>query len=278
MRLVYLIKDFGFVLRLMVFLGAAALLYIPTNASVIVQDANSLTPLQRQIEAQRQRLNSSEIEERRDALMKLGSLKRPEASRAAVSALNDAAPIVRVTAAHAILSLPSQDSAPLLIPLLKDKLEFVRREVARALGETRSRSAVDALSELLLSDKEASVRAAAATALGQIGDEAAVPVLSQILSGAPTKKKSKARENEFVLRAAAQALGEIRSRAAVDDLIATLADDKNPADVRRAAATALGLIGDSAALPALQAALASEDPYLSEAARQAMRQLRSGKN
>src|SRR5438309_11776129 len=97
------------------------------------------TPLQREIERQRLRLSSEDAEERRDALMRLGNLKRPEASRAAAVSLNDIAPIVRVTAAHAILSLPQEEAARLLIPLLQDKSEFVRRETAYALGVTRSR-------------------------------------------------------------------------------------------------------------------------------------------
>src|SRR5436190_15271722 len=89
-----------------------------------------LTPMQREIERQRQRLSSTEAEERRDALMHLGNLQRPEASRAAAAALNDENPTVRVAAAHAILSLPNAEAANLLFPLLKDKNEFVRREAA----------------------------------------------------------------------------------------------------------------------------------------------------
>ena len=53
------------------------------------QESTRLTPLQREIERQRQRLGSLEIEERRDALMRLANLKRPEASRAAAAALTD---------------------------------------------------------------------------------------------------------------------------------------------------------------------------------------------
>lgn len=244
----------------------------------IAAQQNNLTPVQRKIEQQRQRLSSPDIEERRDALMKLGVLKAPEASRVAASALNDPEPIVRVTAAHAIVSLPPAEAAGLLIPLVKDKLEFVRREVAYALGGTRSRSAVAPLVELMSSDKEVGVRAAAAIALGQIKDESAVPDLIQVLSSTPGKNKSKSRENEFVVRAAAQALGEIRSRAAVNALIATLTNDAQPLDVRRAAAVALGLIGDSQAMPALQTAFASADPYLSQAAHEAIRRLAGAKN
>src|SRR5690349_22661670 len=156
-----------------------------------------LTPIQQEIERQRQRLSSTEPEERRDALMHLGNLKRPDASRAAVAALNDEIPVVRVAAAHAILSLPGAEAANLLLPLLKEKDEFVRREVTFAIGESRSRSATTMLIDLLLHDKKPSVRAAAAVALGKIGDASALPSLSQIVTGtASNKKKSKAFDEE----------------------------------------------------------------------------------
>ena len=258
-----------------------ALLFLCGAAVYAPAQGDRLTPMQREIERQRQRLGSSEIEDRRDALMRLSNLKRSDASRVAASALNDPAPSVRVAAAHAILSLPSQEAVTLLLPLLQDKLEFVRREAAYALGETHSRSAIDALTSLLLGDKDAGVRGAAAVALGQIGDESAVVALAQVL-GAPApaqkKKKSKPREDEFVLRAAARSLGQIRSRAAVNTLIAALGNEAYANDVRREAATSLGLIGDSAAVPALRAAFASDDPYLAQAAREALRRLRVNVN
>ena len=72
------------------------------------------------------------------------------------------------------------------------------------------------------------------------------------------------------MRAAAHSLGQIRSRSSVTVLIAALENETNPSDVRREAATALGLIGDASAASALRAALASADPYLSEAAREAV--------
>jgi len=267
--------------RLSIFVLVAVALLSAAAANTFAQGGNRMTPVQQEIERQRQRLTSSEVEERRDALMRLGSFKRPDSSRAAVAGLNDPAPVVRVAAAHAIMSLPPQEAVALLTPLLQDKLEFVRRETAYALGETRSRSAVEPLANVLLSDKEAGVRGAAAVALGQIGDETAVPALVQALGGPrppPKKKKSKAPENEFVLRAAARSLGQIRSRAAVDILIAALGNQEYPSDVRREAAIALGLIGDAAAVPSLRAAFSSDDPYLSAAAREALRRLRVSVN
>src|SRR5437588_2015151 len=192
------------------------------GTATFTQGSDHLTPMQREIERQRQRLSSAEIEERRDALMRLANLKRPEASRVATAGLKDPAPVVRATAIHAVLSLPQAEGAAVLIALLQDKFEFVRRETAYALGENHSRSAVEALSNLLLFDKETGVRAAAAIALGQIRDDAAVNALSLVLNGtAPTKgKKKKAAENEFVMRAVAHSLGQIRSRASVAALVA----------------------------------------------------------
>jgi HEAT repeat protein len=242
------------------------------------QDPTKLTPVQLAIEKQRQRLSSAEIEERRDALMQLRALQRPEASRAALSALNDPAPIVRATATAAVLWLPANESVTGLLPLLSDKDEFVRQQAAYALGLTRSRSAVAGLIERL-TDKKDSVRGAAAVALGQVADPTAVTALAAVLNPqaglAPSKKsqKGKREQNPFVLRSAARSLGQIGNRASVPALIGVLQDDKAEADLRREAASALGEIGDASAIPALRDATTAGDPYLAEAAHQALRRI-----
>ena len=259
-------------------LSVACILVAVASAapSGLAQSGGQLTPIQREIERQRQRLSSSDVEERRDALMRLGNMKRPDASRVAAAGLNDQEVKVRVAAAHAVVFLPATEAAALLLPLLQDRAEFIRREASYALGETRSRSAVARLSELLSGDKEAAVRGAAAVALGQIGDETAVNALSQALSG--MKKKKTAPADEFLMRSAAHSLGQIRSRAGLPALIAALSNDQNPLDVRREAAASLGLIGDPSAAPSLRVALDSSDPYLAEAARQALRKLATARN
>lgn len=244
----------------------------------------SLTPLQREIEKLRVRLSSSNMEERREAVMRLGAMARADSSRAALPALKDASVVVRATAARAVLSLPAGEAASALLPLLADKDEFVRRETAYALGETRSRTAVEALATALARDKEAGVRGAAAVALGQIGDESATPVLTEAIGRRIARSGflnritfRRTEENEFVRRSAAVALGQMKSRAAVPALINALANERAGDDVRREAARALGLIGDPAAIPTLRAALATRDPYLSEIASEAIRRLEAGK-
>ncbi|HET6979797.1 MAG TPA: HEAT repeat domain-containing protein [Pyrinomonadaceae bacterium] len=221
-------------------------------------------------------MSSSDVEERRDAVMRLGAMRQAAASRAVVPALQDAAPIVRVTAAKAVLSIGNEESAGILLPLLNDKDEFVRRETVYALGLTRSRTATTAISERLLNDKEDGVRGAAAVALGQIADDAAVIALVGALApelSAPVNKKQKREANVFVLRAAATALGQIKSRSGTAALISTLNNEKLPSDVRREAARSLGLIGDPSAAPALKSAMTAADPFLSELAHAALKKI-----
>jgi len=257
-----------------VILATVAILII-TN-STRAQSSENLTPRQFEIEKQSQRLKSTDEEERRDALMRLGAMHRAAASRAALPLLSDPSPMIRVMASKAILSLDPEESAAALLPLLNDKDEFVRREIAYALGLTRSRSATAALTDRLLNDKEAGVRGAAAVALGRIADENAVIALAGTLApqlSAPAKTKRKAETNEFVLRAAAVALGEIKNRAGTPALIAALNNEKFPQDVRREAARSLGLIGDPAAIPALKSVSTSEDPFLARLAYESLRKL-----
>lgn len=255
---------------------AVFIAFCPTAAQAQGSVA-ALTPLQLRIERQRARLSSVEQEERRDAVAQLAAMQRPEASRAAVESLKDLSPSVRATAASAILSLPGEESAANLLPLLSDKDEFVRREAAYALGKTRSSTAVPSLIERLLADKQDGVRGAAAVALGEIGNAGAVPALAavvnsqQIATGSKKGSKSRKEQNPFVRRAAARSLGQIGSRDAAPALIAVLQNEKTEDDVRRESATALGLIGDPSSIPALRAATGASDPYLSKAAHEAVR-------
>jgi HEAT repeat protein len=229
-----------------------------------------------QIEKQRQRLSATDPEERRDALMNLGSMRRSAASREALVGLSDASPMVRAVATKAILSIPADESVSALLPLLNDKDEFVRRETTYALGLTHSRKATDQLVRLLLTDKQDGVRAAAAVALGDIADETAVVTLASVLApevSTGSRKTLKAEKNVFVLRAAARSLGQIKSRAGVPALVAALSNEKMVDDVRREAALALGSIGDPAAVPALRTATSSGDPYLAQTAYQSLKKI-----
>ena len=251
-----------------------------TIARAVPTPQDELTPLQHEINVQTARLSSTKVEERRDAVTRLGAMRRPESSRAAGAALRDPAAIVRATAAHAVLSLGGDEAASLILPLLKDRDEFARREAAYSLGLTRSGAGVEALVAAVESDKKPSVRGAAAVALGQISDARAVAALSDALTRrVPASgffkrvRRARAEEDEFVRRAAAVSLGQIGSRDGVPALVEALSDERTPGDVRRESARALGLIGDTRAVPALRSALTAKDPYLSSIAFEALRRI-----
>ena len=84
---------------------------VPAVHIIQERSTGSFTPIQLEIEKQRVRLGSAEVEERRDAVTRLGSMHHPDASRAALSGLKDPLPIVRATSAGAVLSLPAEESA-----------------------------------------------------------------------------------------------------------------------------------------------------------------------
>jgi HEAT repeat protein len=135
------------------------------------------------------------------------------------------------------------------------------------------------LIERLSTDKKDGVRGAAAVALGQLGDDSAVVPLANVLapetiSGGKRKvRRSRNKENVFILRAAAASLGQIASRAGLPSLIEALEDETTVDDVRREAARSLGLIGDPAAEPALRKALVSADAHLARTAFEALRRI-----
>lgn len=227
------------------------------------------------VERQAERLLSSEVEKRLDAIHKLRLMENAVAARAATAALDDRSAIVRAAACEAAAFLADEDAARFLAPLLnqkKEKNEFVRREAAFALGEAHSKTAVPTLIDALQTDKKPSVRAAAAIALGKIAETRAVEPLSQILL-LPKNKKNNRIVDEFVRRSAAQSLGQIRHKDAIPALITALRDADNADDIRREVAFALGLIADKSAAQILQENLNAEDYLLAEIAANALQRI-----
>lgn len=237
---------------------------------------------QANLETLAEKIRSGKVEEKRDALLQIRNLESAEASRIAIPALGDPSEIVRATAAFSVIFLPQTEAAQALIPLLQDKFELVRREAVYALGKIRNPSAVTPLIETLQKDKIMEVRNASAIALGEIGDAGAVDALTRILQQTPSDKE------EFLRRSAARSIGQIAQetgklkdssifRSAVAALIQTLQNSKEPPDIKREAAFALGAIGDKSAIPILEANINSNDYYLAEICKKALRHITNGK-
>jgi len=207
-------------------------------------------------------LNSSDQEKRREAVMELSHVEGSAATSALISALADRSPRVRAAAAAGIAERREVPAIPLLAACLaKDKDSFVRKMAAYALGGFRGFERTASLITAL-KDKDAEVRGAAAVSLGVFGDADAVAALTAAL---PDK-------NAFVRAHTARALGVngTAAKSSVPALNKLLASDDD-GEVRRQAATALGSIGDRSALPALERSRHDKDPYLVEAALDAIR-------
>lgn len=202
-------------------------------------------------------LNSTSEEERREAAMQLAFMKSGAAFRALASAVNDPSPRVRAAVAASLGELENESAVPLLAArLAQDKDAFVKKAAAYALsrfhGDERTAALVAALKY-----KDAEVRAAAAISLGDHADASAVAPLASALAD----------KNAFVRAQAARALG-VNGPGAVQTVpvIARLLTKDEDIEVKRQAATALGQIGDRSALPALERARQDKDPYLVQAA------------
>jgi|GEM_PF-1507509 len=207
-------------------------------------------------------LKSSSEEERREAAMQLARMKSEAAFRALASAGNDPSPKVRAAVVASLAERGDESAVPILSArLARDKDQFVRKAAAYALGKFHEGERTAALTGALR-DKDSEVRAAAAISLGDHADADAVAPLAGALSD----------KNDFVRAQAARALGA-NGRVAVQTvpaLIALLAKDKDE-EVKREAASALGQMGDRSALPALERARHDKDPYLAQAASDAIK-------
>ncbi|MGB7210937.1 MAG: HEAT repeat domain-containing protein [Pyrinomonadaceae bacterium] len=242
-----------------------------------------------------------DTEQKRSALFEIRNFRNEQASRLAVKALSDPAEIVRATAASSVVFLPEPEAANVLVPLLDDKLPFVRREAAYALGVVGHWSATDRLETLAVRDKDQEVRTTAVIAIGNIGDLDGINVLVEILKGKQSDK------DEMLRRSAARSIGQIAQIIrtgkrsvltpqnflpdkykdtgeseiantsvqlqfiyAVAVLTQVLKSKNESNDTRREAAFALGEIGSTPAVSVLRSHLKSPDPYLAEICKEAL--------
>ena len=238
----------------------------PTQLHTSLQGSGSTDPEVARWAAQ---LKSSSEEERREAAMQLALLRGEAAFRSLASAANDPSAKVRAAVAASLAERGDESAVPILAALLtRDKQQFVRKTAAYALGRFHEGERTAALIGAL-TDKDFEVRAAAAISLGDHADANAIAPLSTALSD----------KSDFVRAQSARALG-VNGRGAaqtVPALIALISKDEDN-EVKRRAAWALGQIKDRAALPALERARRDKDPYLVEAAAEAIRLIERGRN
>lgn len=154
--------------------------------------------------------------------------------------------------ARRLKALPPSDKAK----IARDPTSPLRVDAIKALGESESAEAHEALGEILRSDPDAKVRSASALSLGRHGDAAGIKALAQTL----------ATDTSTTVRvSAARSLGMIGKPAAEEPLM-TAGRLQPPVEVRAAVVLALGsfhtetsyqLLTDSLRDPAAQVKLSA---------------------
>ncbi len=199
-------------------------------------------------------LDSTNADERRNALKTLAQMNHPAAYAALVGAVQHTMRDVRIDAAF-MLAKQTNHKDPAAVPGLLDALNDedvrIRTAACQALGEIGDGSAVPELLRVMINDKDGNIRWQATGALGKMG-VAAVPGLSESL-----------KDNDWkVRRSAAEAIWSMREPAAIPGLIEALTDRNDI--VRQAVGSALEVMGELA-VPKLIEALKTRDKHSGQA-------------
>jgi arylsulfatase A-like enzyme/HEAT repeat protein len=183
-------------------------------------------------------------EVRREVVRLLTLMRAPKAKAALVRAASDADPGVQIQATVGAALLGHVASLGRLQPILgrTDLPPELRRDALLALARAGNRQATRPLCSYLSASSEIYERLEIIEALGELGDAAAGPALMGQLKTLRTRL------------AAIDALGRVKERRAVPELVRGLREDRF-VSWRRAAARALGRIGDPRGTGPLQEAV-----------------------
>jgi HEAT repeat protein len=185
--------------------------------------------------------------------------------------------LFRKMSVEALGYLEDIDAENILIKLLKEDIDDVKRSVIEALGKIGSRKVVPDLMMILTNSSNPDLRKSSAEALGNIKDNSCVDALinamdddnddvrkysaeaiGELADGRGTNKLIKAihKDKKEVRRKAVESLGKIGNKDVVDELIRKLEDEDS--EVRRCSAEAIGKIGGDRAIEWLIRILSSE--------------------
>ncbi|HYG74207.1 MAG TPA: HEAT repeat domain-containing protein [Planctomycetota bacterium] len=153
-------------------------------------------------------------------------------------------------------------AGPALVEILASKDAGVRRDAARAIGDSNYKAAVPALEKLAGdANEDEEVRLFAAAAGAKLGGEKSIAILQELQKSSKTEIRSRA----------TFALGKAGGKQQIPAIEKGLSDSDS--SVREDAVEALRLIGGEEVLPGLVKALDDEDHRVRGAAMDALRQV-----
>jgi HEAT repeat protein len=153
--------------------------------------------------------------------------------------------------------LRQKHMSPKMLPMLHERLgaeksSEVKRDIARVLGEAKSESSIEPLTNAVAwagnDADEKSLNKEIANALGALGSPKAVPTLVKLLNS----------KDNYTLLAAIDGLGDLRAPEGFEALNTIAADDSQETFVTKKAIIALGNIADKRAVPTLVKAMFKE--------------------
>jgi HEAT repeat protein len=203
------------------------------------------------------------------------------------AASKDERPEVREAAIRKLVELDGVNSVEVFISALSDEESGIRAIAAEALGNLKSRKALESLKKALIKEKQ--VRGELALVIGKIDLNELLTFLNSddvILRRyiADTLKEladpragesllQALNDEDFIVRGnAAEALGEIKEKKAIIPLRRALKQGDRPY-IRGSAAKALGEIGDTDSIELLAETLGDEEPRVREEAVRALEKM-----
>jgi HEAT repeat protein len=184
----------------------------------------------------------------------LGSLRAKEAEDAVLKLLSSHEQYEKLAAVHALGEIGSKKSVGPLCDIVRhDDNMFMKKTATEALGNIGDADAVSCLVEAMFIEKGASIYPQASFALVQVGP-AAVPALLDAMQHKNAVIEKMKEEKGFLEGAVeakcAEVLGDLRAKAAEEQLIKLFKETKNPI-IQRNVAIALSRFGGPKSVEAI---------------------------
>jgi len=195
---------------------------------------------------------------------KLTSKKQDAIIKIVVSLLEDSDYRVRSQAAVALGVLKREETRDFLITALADPHDWVRVQVADALGKVGDSRAAQIVAQHLHSEEDAHVRATLIQTLGNIGDEKMLPVLALYLEDSDSRVRANCVEAVSRLKI---------SEASLKTALLKLVNDPSNR-VRANIAISLLSIGEEKGREILEKMLVSKDEFMRASATYALGEVR----
>ncbi len=214
-----------------------------------------MTPLNLNIDALTQQLETGDLKTRKLALAALRKVPAEQAVPLIKKVLDDKNEQVRSMAIFALGIKQTDECYALLLTILETDPDYgIRADAAGALGYLEDPRAFDPLVKALYEDVDWLVRFSAAVSLGNLKNPEAHDALISALGS----------KEVVIQQAAIAALGEIKDLSAIDHILAFVQSEDWL--VRQRLAEALGNLQSDKSLSALRYLAKDDHPQVSEAA------------